>query len=99
MSLFRKGERRRGRVAAALTTVGALFAFQALAIVGAQFASAATACAYNPATDTITITIDPGDTASVTVETTADNLDPAAADGQCGGNGGNRNAEAPLGPR
>jgi Ca2+-binding RTX toxin-like protein len=66
MSL-RRGERRRGRVGAVLTTVGALVAFQALAIVGAGVAYAST-CVYNPATDTISITIDAGETVAVAVE-------------------------------
>jgi hypothetical protein len=82
MSFLRKGERRRGKVAAALTTVGAVAAFQALAIVGAGSAAAVTGCTYNPSTQTINITIDPGQFAGVAVETTADNLDaesPAGA--------------------
>ena len=81
MSLLHKGARRRGRVATVLTTIGTLAAFQALAIVGAVGASAATACTYNPATDTINITVDPNDDANVAVETTADDLDPAAPAG------------------
>ena len=81
MSLLHKGERRRGRVATVLTTIGTLAAFQALAIVGAVGASAVTACTYNPATDTINITVDPNDDATVAVETTADDLDPAAPAG------------------
>ena len=40
-----------------------------------------TACTYNPATDTINITIDPTEDAFVAVETTADDLDPAAPAG------------------
>jgi len=80
MSFLRKGERRRGRVAA-LTTVGALAAFQALAIVGATGASAVTGCTYNPATDTINITIDPGQQAGLMVETTAANQDANAPAG------------------
>jgi Ca2+-binding RTX toxin-like protein len=46
-----------------------------LAIVGAGSASAVTQCLYNPATQTINITIDPGDEGYVAVET-ADDLDP-----------------------
>jgi RTX calcium-binding nonapeptide repeat (4 copies) len=80
MSL-RKGVRRRGRLAAALTTVGALAAFQALAIVGAGAAFAAGTCTYNPATDTINITINSGTTSTVMVETAAADVDPAAAPG------------------
>ena len=60
MSLRSRGVQRRGRVATVLTTIGALAAFQALAIVGAGAASAAGTCTYNPATDTINITIDLG---------------------------------------
>jgi hypothetical protein len=81
LSFLRKGERRRGKVGAVLTTVGALVAFQALAIVGAGVASAVTACTYNPATDTINITIDPNGEAFVAVETAADDVDPAAPPG------------------
>ena len=80
MSL-RRGVRRRGRVAAALTTVGALAAFQALAIVGAGAAFASGICTYNPATDTINITIDATTTSTVMVETAAADVDPAAAPG------------------
>jgi Ca2+-binding RTX toxin-like protein len=64
-----------------LTTVGALAAFQALAIVGAGVASASGICAYNPATDTINVTIDSGTSSSLMVETAAANVDPAAAPG------------------
>jgi Ca2+-binding RTX toxin-like protein len=80
MSL-RKGVRRRGRVATTLTIVGAIATFQALAIVGAGMASAATACTYNPATDTINITIDPAGSAGVMVETTTANVDNNAPAG------------------
>ena len=48
MSFLRKGARRRGRVATALTTVGALAAFQALAIVGAGAALAVTGMHVQP---------------------------------------------------
>ncbi len=68
MSFLRKGVRRRGRVATALTTVGALAAFQVLAIIGAGAASAVTGCTYNLATGTINITIDPGEDRGVAVE-------------------------------
>jgi Ca2+-binding RTX toxin-like protein len=80
MSFLRRGERRRGKVAAALTTVGALAAFQALAIVGASTAGATGTCNYNPANDTVSITIDAGTNVQVAVEGDAD-LDPAAAPG------------------
>ena len=80
MSLFHRRERGRGKVAAGLMTIGALVAFQALAIVGAQFASAVTACTYNPATDTINITIDPNGFAAVAVDDASD-IDPAAPSG------------------
>jgi Ca2+-binding RTX toxin-like protein len=65
-----------------LFTALALGAFQVLAIVGAGTASAVTGCTYNPSTDTINITIDPGETAAVAVETSTANLDaesPAGA--------------------
>jgi Ca2+-binding RTX toxin-like protein len=67
MSLIRKVGRR-GRRTAALTTVGALFAFQALAIIGAGAASAVTNCTYNPATDSLSVVIDPGATAALGVD-------------------------------
>ena len=82
MSFLRRGERRRGKVAAALTTVGALAAFQALAIVGAGVASAATALHVQPR--------DRHDQhhdrrrrhrRAVMVETAAADVDPAAAPG------------------
>src|SRR3546814_10389271 len=59
-----------------LTTVGALAAFQALAIVGAGVASAVTNCTYNPATDSVNITIDSTDTVALMVETAAADEDP-----------------------
>ena len=83
MSFLRKGERRRGKVATALTTVGAIAAFQALAIIGAQFASAAT-CTYDPSADALTVTIGSGEFVNLAVEgpnATALDLDPAAAPG------------------
>jgi len=81
MSFLRRGERRRGRVATAATTVAVLGAFQVLAIIGAGTASAVTGCTYNPATDTINITIDPGQSAGLMVETTAANIDANAPAG------------------
>lgn len=81
MSFLRKGKSRRGLTSKALVTTFAVVGFQALAIVGAGVASAVTACTYNPATDTINITIDPLGTGAVAVETTAADLDPAAAAG------------------
>jgi len=81
MSFLDRGTRR-GRFAAAVTTVVALAAFQALAIIGAgSAAAAATACLYNPTTDTINITIDTNDWAYVAVETASDNLDPSPTAG------------------
>jgi Ca2+-binding RTX toxin-like protein len=74
MSLLDRGGRRTRRSAAAVTVLS-LAAFQALAIIGAGTAGAATACTYNPATQTINITIDPGDIGYIAVET-ASNLDP-----------------------
>jgi RTX calcium-binding nonapeptide repeat (4 copies) len=58
MSFLRKGARRRGKVAAALTTVGALAAFQALALVGAGAAFAAGTCSYDLVTDTVEVELD-----------------------------------------
>jgi len=62
-------------------TIIALAAFQVLAVIGAGAALAATACTYNPATDTINITIDPGLSAGVMVETAAANVDNNAPAG------------------
>lgn len=79
MSLLRRGGTRRARV---VTTVMAVAAFQVLAIIGAQTALAISGCTYNPATDTINIVIDPGESASVAVETASDDVDtesPAGA--------------------
>jgi hypothetical protein len=79
MSILRKGGRRT-KASAAVVTGLALMAFQVLAVIGAGTAAAATACTYNPATKTINITIDPGDTAYVAVETSG-NLDAEASPG------------------
>lgn len=67
MSLIR-GVGRRTRRGAALTTVGALVVFQAMAIIGAGAASAVTSCTYNPATDTLSVAIDPGDSVALSVD-------------------------------
>jgi hypothetical protein len=80
MSFLRKGKSRRGMASRAMVTTFALVAFQALAIVGAGMASAVTGCTYNPATQTITITIDPGQEAAVAVED-ADDLDAESPSG------------------
>jgi Ca2+-binding RTX toxin-like protein len=83
MSFLRRGKSRRAKSSRALVTVFALVGFQALAIVGAGVANAVAACTYNPATDTINITLPvAGDSAFVAVETAADDLDadsPAGA--------------------
>ncbi len=73
MSLMRRRGGGRRKVATILTTAGALLGFQALAVIGAVPAFAS-ACTYNPATQTINITIDPGGSVSIAVE------DDAAAD-------------------
>lgn len=70
MSLRTGDHRGSGRVAAVLTTVGALVAFQAVAIVVAGSALATGTCTYNPATDTINITIDSGTGSAVSVDET-----------------------------
>lgn len=75
MSFLHRGEPRRAKASGVLVTVLSLAAFQVLAIVGAGSAAAVSGCTYNPATDTINITIDPGQAASVAVETAADDLD------------------------
>jgi RTX calcium-binding nonapeptide repeat (4 copies) len=81
MSLLRRGGRRT-KARGVLVTVFSLAAFQVLAIIGAGSALAISACTYNPATDTINITIDPDQAASVAVETASDDVDadsPAGA--------------------
>lgn len=57
------------RVKTALVTVGALGVFQALAMVGAQTASAVLpgGCTYNPATQTVTIQQESGDDTTIGV--------------------------------
>jgi Ca2+-binding RTX toxin-like protein len=77
MSFLRKG----GRRAKVGVTIFSLVAFQALAVITAGVASAVTQCTYNPATDTINITIDPNISAGVAVETADDNLDAESAPG------------------
>jgi RTX calcium-binding nonapeptide repeat (4 copies) len=49
-------------------------------VIGAERASAAT-CTYNPATNTINITIDPGDKVELAIDGDGADLDPAAPDG------------------
>ncbi|MFN8232103.1 MAG: hypothetical protein U0V56_01000 [Actinomycetota bacterium] len=81
MSLLREGGRRT-RASRVLITALAIGAFQVLAIVTGGAALAVTGCTYNPATQTINITIDPGQSAGVAVESAAANLDaesPAGA--------------------
>lgn len=56
MTFLHRGKGRRG--VAALLTAGSLMAFQALSIVGAVSASASGTCTYNPATDTLNVTVD-----------------------------------------
>jgi Ca2+-binding RTX toxin-like protein len=82
MSFLRRGERRRGKGATAAMTIVALGAFQVLAIIGAGTASAAATCTYNPATDTINITLPvPGDAAYIGVEDDSVNLDAESSTG------------------
>jgi len=82
MSFLRRGKSRRAKASRALVTVFALVGFQALAIVGAGVANAVPACSYNPATDTINITLPvAGDAAFIAVETAADDLDPDSPPG------------------
>jgi Ca2+-binding RTX toxin-like protein len=57
-------KRRRNGIGIALTMVGALAAFQALAIVWAAAAFAST-CNYDPLTDTVEVEIDPGDSVTL----------------------------------
>jgi RTX calcium-binding nonapeptide repeat (4 copies) len=79
MSFLRSGGRRT-RVGRVVATVLSLAAFQVLAIVGAGPASAVTGCTYNPATDTINITLDPTESAGVMVDN-ANDVDPNAPAG------------------
>ncbi len=82
MSFLHRGERRRGKGATAAMTIVALGAFQVLAIIGAGTASAAATCTYNPATDTINITLPvPGDAAYIGVEDDSVNLDAESSTG------------------
>src|SRR5262245_34812690 len=64
--IHRRGEKHRTRLTVVLTTVGALVVFQALAIVGAGMALAAT-CNYNLSNDTVTVDLPPGDIADIRV--------------------------------
>jgi len=82
MSLIRRRGGGRRKVAATLTTAGALLAFQALAVIGAAPAFAVSGCTYNPATDTINVTVAPGEDASLAVENdAAANLDGESSTG------------------
>ncbi len=56
-------------------------AFAAAIVAGGGFANAVTGCTYNPATQTINITIDPGQTAAVAVESSDFGLDPESPAG------------------
>jgi len=79
MSLLKRGARR--PIAKVGLTVFALAAFQVAAVIGAGVASAVTGCTFNPATNTINITIDPGETAGVAVENATADLDPESPPG------------------
>ncbi len=68
MSFLRKGVRRRGKVATAATTVVALAAFQALAIIGATAAFAENCDVTTPGT----LTVDLFSNDSVTIEVASD---------------------------
>lgn len=75
MALFGNSGRTRHRVLAAAVTVGTLGMFQALSVIGAQSASAVLAggCTYNPATQTVTIQQQSGDSTGIgVVNMTAD---------------------------
>lgn len=67
------------RKAKALTSATLVAAVLAWVIVLADAASAATGCAYDRASRTIHISIDPGEWGSLTVETAADDLDQQSA--------------------
>lgn len=54
----------------ALVAVGALFAFQALAVVGATSAFASGTCQYNASTDTVSVTIDDNTGSTLSVDST-----------------------------
>jgi hypothetical protein len=51
----------------AITTLFVLAGLQIVAATGAHVANAVTACAYNPSTDAINVTIDPGESAGLAV--------------------------------
>lgn len=65
MSNLSKGVRRR----AALVTTGALIAFQALSVIGANVASAAGTCNYNLATQAVSVSLTTGTTSVLSVAT------------------------------
>jgi RTX calcium-binding nonapeptide repeat (4 copies) len=65
-----------GRVAPVLIAAALLL----LDVIGAETARAAT-CTFNPATDTINITIDPGENVELAIDGDGADLDPAAPDG------------------
>jgi len=66
MSFLGKGVKRR----AALFTAGALIAFQALAVIGANVASASGTCTYNLATKVVTVSLDTGTATALSVDAT-----------------------------
>jgi hypothetical protein len=80
MRLVRRDRPRRGSWRFVATPVaGAVL--QAVAVVGSDPAGASTSCTYNPATQTINITIDPGQSAAVAVESADLGLDPESPAG------------------
>lgn len=81
MSFLGRGTSPRGMGSKVFVTVMTLAAFQVLAVIGAGVASAVTGCTYNPATQTINITIDPGEFAGVAVEGDLGALDAESPDG------------------
>jgi Ca2+-binding RTX toxin-like protein len=74
MSFLRRGKGRRVTAPRVFVTVFALVGLQALAVVGAGSALASGTCTYNPATDTINVTIDAGTTSTLSVATTGEIL-------------------------
>lgn len=80
MSFLARGTSRWGMGSKVFVTILTLAAFQVLAVIGAGVASAVTGCTFNPSSNTINITIDPGQFAGVAVEDATD-LDPESPPG------------------
>jgi Ca2+-binding RTX toxin-like protein len=83
MSLLGRGRGRRR--AAVFVAAGSLFGFQALAVIGAQVASAATTCGFNVGTGAVTVGLDGSDTFQIIgVVDTAGNIELTSPTIDCG---------------